>query len=98
MKALRTAGNYCLRPANNGQNIASVVKMWNSLVEPRVGRRKLRMFDAGSADQSALAAFSGIAGIFKFPSNSFRLFRTLASSYNETKRPLFTGDKVGLKL
>ena len=72
------------------RNIASVVKMWNSHVEPRVGRGKLRMFDAGSADQSALAAFSGIAGIFKFPSNSFRLLRTLASSYKETKRPFYS--------
>lgn len=72
------------------RNIASVGKMWNGHVEPRVERGKLRMFDAGSADQSALAAFSEFAGIFKFPSNSFRLFKTLVSSHNETKRPLYS--------
>ena len=64
------------------RNIASVVKMCNSHIEPRVERGKLRMFGAGSADQSALAAFSEFAGIFKFSSNSFRLSGTLVSSHN----------------
>lgn len=72
------------------RSIASVVQMWNSHVEPRVERGKLRMFDTGSADQSALAAFSEFAGIFKFPSNSFRLFKTLVSFHNQTNRPLYS--------
>ena len=64
------------------RNIASVVKMWNSHIEPRVVRGKLRMFGAGSADQSALAAFSEFAGIFKFSSDSLRLSGALISSHN----------------
>ena len=80
MKVLRNAGNNC--ESNEAKYCISCENVCNSHVEPRVERGKLRMFDAGSADQSALAAFSEFAGIFKFPSNSFRLFRTLVSSHN----------------